>query len=468
MSLVSVIKGVVRAPASHGAAFGDPFVELDRESTARELGLEERGRRNGALNLPPPQAETFDAVEMDIIATVGNALARAQNEAAAELANYAKRVIGLDKLRSVSTIDGAARAAVADMAAAASRHRRVLEPSRNRVDESATELAEFRRRHGLSRPAVDAAPAAAVWGPIIVTAAVELAFNAYFLRDDLGWIGGILSASVITLINSLLLGWLGGRFSWPYMQHRNPPRRILGWALTFAWIISVVSWNLLAAHYRLAKLASDPVPDRAALARFQAQPFSLGDMQTIAFLAIGMAAAIIAAVAFHRMDDPYPGYGAITRRHAERFANHEEEVEHATMELQSERDQATAQAISQRDALTTQMSAYGQIVNGYNRYVAQYRDHLVRLQRDANALLELYRNANRAARMEPVPPHFNRAHAFAPDAVVASIPLPLLPADLETQVAEAGRRLDAAIAAINDAFERETPTLDSERARAQT
>lgn len=466
MSLAKAIKNAVRPPSSHASAFGDPFVELDREATARELRLSERGRENGSLNLPPPGVETLDAVETDIVATVGNTLARAQNEAAAELGEYARRVNGLDRLRSVSTIDGAARAAVADIGAAASLHRSVLIELQKTVEESAVELAAFRKHHALARPAIDPAPGSAVWGAILVTAAVELGFNAFFLRDDLGLLGGFVSALVITAINSFLLGWLGGRLIWPSLQYKSKIRLAIAWPIALAWMAAAIVWNLLAAHYRLAKLANDPSPERGAVTRFLVGPFSLSDMQTLAFFVIGVFVAFIAAAAFYKMDDPYPGYGPITRRHAQRFEDHEAEVEQTVEELRSLRDDATTAAVAQRDALAVQFGEYRQVVNGYNRYMAQYRDHLARLQRDVNALLEAYRNANRAARTADVPPHFNRPYAFPPDVVVESVPLPVLPADLDAQVTEAGRRLDAAIAAINDAFEREVARLRPEPAHA--
>src|SRR3546814_541508 len=92
----------------------DPFIVIDRERTISKLKLDERAQANGANNFPPPDSNTLDDVEQEIVAELSGHAVRAQVNAAANHRVYGERLSELALLRELSTISGASVQALGD------------------------------------------------------------------------------------------------------------------------------------------------------------------------------------------------------------------------------------------------------------------------------------------------------------------------------------------------------------------
>lgn len=433
---------------------GSPFVELDRDKVAKRLRLDDRGRENGELGIPAPDASILDYVETEIVTEISNHAARAQIEATGELSTYSTRITQLDKLAQISTLPGTARAAIGDLKAALNGWNDIIFPLRTEVEESFAELQSFRQTHSIKRPAHSASPAAATWGALLVAWAVEVAANTAFLRvnDDLGLIGGAVAAALVASVNLFVLGALGG-ISWRQLQHRATWRRGIGLAGITVWMAGVLIWNVFAAHYRDAKSAMHPSADTEAIRLTFSQPFAFDGILSIGFLAVGVVFSAFAAQRFYKMDDPYPGYGDVWRRHQSRREGYSAEVSAAREDLQVIRDKAVQKAASLRSDLSQQLAQLAQIKTGRGAFLRNYAVHLERLEQDGNTLLEHYRLANRRVRKVLVPPHFDMRWELVRTNPAEDFPLPPMPVDLEEQVSAAQRDLEKAITDINDAFD---------------
>jgi hypothetical protein len=162
-------------------------------------------------------------------------------------------------------------------------------------------------------------------------------------------------------------------------------------------------WNWLAAHFRDAKSLGIPEPEKAAITMMGS---SLESIYSWGLFVLGIIFALTAARAGYRMDDPFPGYGDVSRRHIERCEDYGEEVRQATDELLEIRDDGIEAATSVRQELERQLAEHNQILVARTAYIRRYDEFGIQLEQIANALLQEYRAANRTSRSTAEPLHF--------------------------------------------------------------
>lgn len=447
MGGLSKLKELFARPELLFAPMDDPFIQIDKGATSERLQLKVRGAEQGAIEQPPTQFETFDAIESEVVATVHEAYARAQNDASNSIRSYDSRIAELALLTSVSQIGVSSKVAVGDFKASVANALNRLSNSRDAIVSSYSELRDFRTEHGLRRPAHRSVSKASAAGYILGSLLIETLLNSVLLRqnDSMGLLGGIASAAAIGALN-VGVAAVVGRFTWPLLFHRSVGRKTMGWIAMIGWLALVGVWNWGAAHYRDAKASGVETPEVAALSMLGG---NLDSIYSWALLIAGIIFALIAAFSAFKMDDPYPGYGGVSRRHEERCDVYAEDVLDATAELTGVRDRAIEEALSVRSELTRQQGERGQIHSARSAFVRRFSEFSTQLEVIGNALLQDYRTANMAARTTPPPPTFLNRWTLA--ATMLPPPPPATVSDDEIKDAEAA--LEAAASDISAAFD---------------
>lgn len=430
------------------APMDDPFIQIDTSATSARLKLRERGTEQGAIEQPPSDLRTLDAVESEIVAHVHEIYARAQTDAANSIRTYDGRMAELALLQSVSQIGVTAKLALGDFKTVVANALNRLSNSRDAISRSYSELREFRAFHQLRRPAHRATSNTAGVGYILLAWALETALNAVLLRqnDAMGFLGGVVAAAAIGAIN-VGVGGVIGRMIWPLTQHRASSQKMLGWGVIAVWLCFVAAWNWGAAHYRDAKVAGVAAPEIEALSMMSG---GLDSIYSWALLVAGIIFAAMAALSAFRMDDPYPGYGLVARRHDERCDSYADDVEDATTTLKAVRDEAIEEALSVRAELDRQQAERGQILSARAAFVRRFEEFSEQLETIANALLQDYRTANRAARSTPAPDTFSTRWQLHRSTLPSAPPVVVNEGDLKA--AEAA--LDTTTSEISAAFDR--------------
>ena len=313
------------------ASMDDPFIQIDRAAASSSLKLRERGAEQGALELPVGSMQTLDVVEADVAAFIQDMFDRAQIDAGNSVRTYDSRLNGLSLIANLSSIRTQAKIALSDFKAEVVNSRGRLTNSRDAIVESYAELRDFKLANGLKRPAHEVPPNISTIGTMMVCWLLETIANSMLLRlnDSMGYLGGVVAAAIVGFINVFVAGVVG-RLVWPWVNRREPGARVAGWVGVTIWGIFTLSWNLLAAYYRDAKSLGLPDPENAALSLFGS---GLHSIYSYGLLVAGLIFAITAAFAGYRMDDPFPGYGPVSRRHEKRCADYLADVEDATGEL---------------------------------------------------------------------------------------------------------------------------------------
>lgn len=429
------------------APMDDPFIQIDKAATAERLKLRERGAEQGGLEQPPTHFKTLDATESEIVAHVLEVYSRAQTDAGSHVRTYDGRIAELTLLGSVTSISASARRAGGDFKATVANAMNQLSNSRDQIKSSYGELRDFRAEHGLRRPAHRAMSTVTATGAIGASWLAETGLNAMLLRqnDAMGLLGGIIAAGVIGALN-VGLAAVVGRHIWPMTVHRKTSTKSLGWALTALWMAVVVIWNLGAAHYRDAKVSGVANPEVEALAMMGG---SLDSIYSWGLLIAGIIFAGTAALYGFRLDDPYPGYGRVSRRHDERCQAYADAVADATEDLRDIRDEAVDEAVSVREGLESQHAERGQILSSRLNFVRRFGEFSDQLEVIGNGLLQDYRTANLTARSTPAPETFLAAWALQKS--VLPPPPPSSVSDAEIKAAETA--LDDAIREVSVAFD---------------
>lgn len=428
----------------------DPFIVIDRERAIEKLALDEKAQRNGSCNFPSKDAGNYDDVELEIIAEIGEHAARAQIDAANHHRAYSERISELALLRELSSITGESQLALGNYQTTIINRQGRLSLAKDAIRESYLELADFKKEHRLARPAHRGLHPVYVWSAIAISWILESLFNTAFLRvnDEFGLIGGFVAAAVVAAVN-VFISALVGRFWWPYLFYRDAFQRNFAIAGTAIWAIGLVVWNLLAGHFRDAKASGLPLPEEAALQLFLNSPVLFDSIYSYGLLIAGMAFAVLSAAAAYKMDDPYPGYGEIYRRHEDRCEAYADEIEASLEELQETRDEAIEAANAVREELGAQFRERGQIIAARNNHRNRYREHQDYLETVGNSLLAYYRSANQRARTDQLlPAHYNTKW------VMERASLPLDPDEplIDDEVARAQLALEQSISTIANAY----------------
>lgn len=450
MGAWSKVRGFFDRSEPLRAPMDDPFIQIDRAEATSALRLRERGAEQGALELPAASMQTLDVVEADVAAFIQDHFERAQIDASNSVRTYDSRLNALSLIANLSSIRTQAMIALSDFKAEVVNRRGRLTTSRDAIVDSYAELRDFRKDNRLRRPAHDAPPSTATIGTILVCWLLETIANSMFLRlgDSMGWLGGVIAAAVVGAINVGVAAVIG-RAVWPLVNRREIGMRIVGWVGIATWFILTVTWNLLAGHYRDAKSLALPSPETAALGMLGS---GLESIYSYGLLIAGLVFAFGAAISGYKMDDPYPGYGSVSRRHAKRCDDYVADVEDATGELTAIRDDAVGEATDVRLELGRQLAQRQQILTHRNAFRRRYEEYAENLEATANALLQEYRTANRSARSTDAPTRFDTIWLLprsqlphAPGEDVPRSAIDAAEADLEQTVTDISKAFDEAI-----------------------
>ncbi len=204
---------------------------------------------------------------------------------------------------------------------------------------------------------------------------------------------------------AFLLGWMSH-----YVSHVNPWRRTAGFLIIACWVTWLAFFNLAVAHYRDA--LGGPDPDNAgidAVKLFLSNTVAIHDFQSMLLLVLG---GVFSAIAFYdgrRMDDPYPGYGPVTRKWEEAGKKFQEARRKEEAALTRLKDDSLARIRQETDYVPSLEGRLRQQIRYLAELAASWEREMENLERAANTLAEIYREANRHARTTPPPAHFGLA-----------------------------------------------------------
>jgi hypothetical protein len=147
----------------------------------------------------------------------------------------------------------------------------------------------------------------------------------------------------------------------------------------------------------------------------------------------------------------------VWREHELRCADYAGEIEAISDDLADLHDDASDAFGGLRKGLAQQLDDQNRARTGRNAFSQRLVRFHDELEQAGRQLLATYRDANRAVRTAPVPPHFDHSFSLPPPNIPPAPESAVTPADVE----RADRVLSAAQRAISDAYVRGVESFET-------
>jgi hypothetical protein len=279
--------------------------------------------------------------------------------------------------------------------------------------------------------------------------------NGFFLSkgNELGYLGGAVEAFTFALLNvvvSFLIAAAGVR----QLNHRNYLRKLFGLISFVCYVALALGLNLALAHYREASGSLVADAGREVLARLQTNPLGIADVKSWLFFALGLLCSLIAFADAFLVFDPYPGYAPLEKRRAEAHDAYIRRKNDLIAQLLEIRDDAIEALEEANRDLSIRRGEHDAILEGRARLVRLFAAHQSSLDRAANALLSVYREANKRQRKTSAPLRFSSAFSLDKFPVEQSLLETSAREDLRRSIAESQAMLIGQVQAIHAEFEK--------------
>lgn len=390
------------------------FPEIDIPKNKKKMRLKEEGELRGANNLPRTDAVEFDDVEQSIISFANQEVNNAIGAIAAHLESFQQRMLHSHGLGHTAEMEKISISAEGAFKSHVLKHKAHLFTTREDVTNIKTSFENFKKKNGLEGDATYPDSRFYYFSVVALLVVIETYVNGMFFAQghEQGMVGGILTAFIPSVLNALL-GFCMGNFAMRLFIHKYKPKKIAGIVLAVAIPCMMVGLNLAIAHLRTAMLglgedSTSVDAAKIAMKTLVEAPITLQDMESWLLFAMGCACCLIVTYDFWKTDDPYSGFGAISREYKEKINEYADMKTAAFDELDGIRDQSNLALDAARKSVSDMSSEAGTISDSQNRWRLLYNSHLNHLEDAAKQLLGFYRTANMTARKTEPPAHFNK------------------------------------------------------------
>ena len=326
-SLSNVLSSLSSASIVFDDATGE-FKLINVDDAKRELRLASRATDNGARGVPGTEDLRKDAMAAEIDAYISHLILLAKNK-------FVDKVREADDLNdaqpqsSIQAITEIFENAVSELKSVAKNHYNILFAAKKECVQGEKEFTIFREKNKRIGPAryPDRKTKTYNVGWIFLIMILEILFNAWVLGDahprgSVGVFAEILMFGIANVGAAFLLGC----YVWRYFYHVDKIKKAVANALALPIMAIILFLNFLLAHYRdaISELAKNDIDasqtldwmqklGEHALGTLTENPFVMNDVKSYLLLIFGLLAAILAARKSFELDDPYPGYGRISR-----------------------------------------------------------------------------------------------------------------------------------------------------------
>lgn len=403
----------VRADSHDFSKLTETFPNLDVEKVAKSMELAERGAERGSANQPPKTAKPWDEVELAIIERVEGVRKSSHQLLEDQLQLYGERLTSLDFEGQFGTIMQANATSISDFKAEIASGVDELHGLRRDLYDAENERAVFRRKHGLERAArVSGGLWTSLKVAVIVTILLlETALNGAYLAkgSDQGLVGGISEALGFSVLN-IGAALIFALFCVRLLAHRSAFSKLIGLASLAGYVALVATLNLALAHYREASGTLATGAGAEVVRRLWEAPLGLAELDSWILFGIGTLFSIVAFIDGWFLTDPYPGYGGVEKRLQARRTTYVTRKQDLIDDLRDVRDEHNEKVEEIIKALSDRRREHEAILYGRSRLISLFEEHQNQLDRAANSLLLIYREANRKARKEPAPKYFGEPY----------------------------------------------------------
>ena len=387
------------------------FNTIDVNLAKNNLQLTERSSENGSKNIPAITSSKKDAMAVEIDSYLKHLILMAKDK----LLNREKAIDDLSQIQSEGSLEYITEIyenGKADLNTTAKDRYNDLFTARRDWILGEKELAGFREDHKRRGPARFDEDNTKNYGWIFLITIIEIIANAVFLggahRDGpAGVFAEILMFGIINIGFSFILGF----YIWRGFYHISSFRNTVSGILAVPILFLIASLNLFLAHYRdkleslnKSNLAIDEMNvlffeiGSKAREAFLNHPFFLDDFKSYLLMFIGLIASIIAIIKSFQLDDPYPGYGKISREQSKLADSYNKKQTNAFEDMDDLADDFSNQINEQLNVLKGNETAIITRQQDKKQLHEKYNNWLSSVQSVGESLYAFYREENIKAR----------------------------------------------------------------------
>jgi hypothetical protein len=410
------------------------FEPLDTCKIAAALNVAREGKDRGHHNLPQSDQQAFDDIEQKIVQEINDHWTTQRSQALGTIKALRENAERFNISARLAALRLSASNAIARFTGAKQDIRGDLVRSRWHKEAAAEELRFFKENNGLTRNAREPGRKWTTVGLLIFLTAIESVLNGSFFAkgSQFGLIGGIGIAIGISITN-VMVSFLIGFFPARQANSRNLVRKAIGILATSAAICGIIFLHFFIAQYRdVVASSGEDGALKIALQKIRTEPWAFNDLSSFYLFGLGALFGFSAYWKGYHLDDPYPGYGPVSRRAHEAEVDYDDAYRDHFDELAQVRDET----VKIFDVAITNMPHEAEVARSardralmHAQQLPAYEDHLEEV---ANSLLSRYREANREARSTPAPEHFEVRWKLQPRTDPYSLGISAEPAHVET------------------------------------
>ncbi|WP_404382821.1 hypothetical protein [Caenispirillum salinarum] len=388
--------------------------DIDVEGLARDLDIENKAIQQGQMNQPGPGATEFDVPQRDIVQRIGELLDQARRESRDVLDSHKTRREQIEREMANLRIEDIPKEADSAIERAEHEHRPGLVKAREHERRMLREVRVFQARHKCRREPSYPDSFILHWAVVGGIVLAESIANSYFFAkgSDLGLLGGLFQALLISLVNVVPALLIGSRVL-PYLHPLvDQNLRMAASAGLSLYGVLLLTFNLAVAHYR-AVLESDPFTAIVqAIPNLIRSPFGINNLDAWILFGLGTVFAIIAMIKAFKADDPLPGYGRLHRAYKEAEANYLERRQAITTAINGAIDEHRVKADAMVATGQAHVREYSDLIDRSRAVCNDYTRHANALEEACNLLLFTYRAQNSEIRTANNPPYWNDKYSF--------------------------------------------------------
>ncbi|MCY4264261.1 MAG: hypothetical protein OXE78_05345 [Gammaproteobacteria bacterium] len=397
-----IFEGIQEAPHEFQPTI-HVFKELSPNAFRKKLRPADRGKELGKNNRPSPESTNPDSTELDIIDVVKTRCTADTITFQEHLAIFKTRLANLNITGETSTIATSLEKAHSRLEEIVEEGLDKLHILRKEMFEREQDLSRFRRKNEIDRAAHYPEFSFKVFlgGVIAVLFLIESLANAGFLAkgNEYGLVGAYIEAFAISAANLFIPLFFFSRFS-RYANHTSPVWRLLGLLIVLGFVAFAITLNLGVGHYREVSGVLIGEAGTAVIERLITEPLGLNEGQSWLLVFVGLLFAFLAFMDGWQQDDPYPGYGKMTRLFKAAREDYEGEKTETVRWVNDSFEEAIEEIEGTQLVVGKLRNEHEAILESRKLLARSFEQQMDHLERVGNTLIAEYREANIIARSD--------------------------------------------------------------------
>ncbi len=387
------------------------------ENVFSKLNIDKQAAKDGGDNKPPSDQTFLSTTEVGIKGIIQRFYYK--NFPESEMQDIEKRILTNQEYRNRDGHDGQIAKLKFQIENTLASIKFSVKNKHDANKKAKTNLHNFKIENDIGRDSVIKSNSSRIRIVVVLVAMflIESFANMLLLFTAIpGGIQGALAlASVISFVNlstSFLAGWM-------VITHLFSKQKVWLNCIIFAvYFLLIVYINFAMGVFRgISNKVQTTFTDEQLIDAASASVWPFNDwghlgIESIGLIVLGLTFALIAVIEGYRIDDPFPGYGAIAREDAKKKNEYDVEVKNSTKELRSTSDNGIQKIENFKEERDQANKAWSQAINDVQRSFDSYERWVKGLIASGNIQLGKYRATNAKHRTIPAPAYFSDKYDF--------------------------------------------------------